>query len=770
MRRLGTAHLCAGLLALTVAAYLPLWNNGFVNFDDRLYITENPAVTKGLSWSGLRWAWTNFHVGYWQPVSWMSLQFDAHFFSSHTPDARTILSARAFHLDNLFWHCGSVVLLFTWLQRLTAARWRSFLVAALFALHPMRVESVAWAAERKDVLCVFFGLLTLWAYTRYAAEPGWRRYVVVAGVYALSLLCKPMLMTLPFALLLLDYWPLHRPSFGRRVLEKLPLVALGAASGVVTAFTRNQTQTAVTLEMLPLSARLANAATAYGWYLVHTAWPRSLGVLYPHPESEWDLSAIIAGAGALLGLTALAAWQLRRRPWLLVGWLWFVVALLPVIGLAQGGSQAWADRFTYWPHIGLFVAVVWGLGELAERSRIAAGTLGTAGALVLGCFGVLTWLQVGYWKDSQTLWEHTLAVTESNHSAHANMGILSMEEGRLERAESHFAEAVRLRPRSAEYHYSLGVVLLSLGRDDDAAGQLRTAVQLEPAFGDAWHNLGMAHLRQERPAAAAACFRKALELQPEAADARAGLGRALWADGKRSEAIEAFRFALNYDANEADSWHGLGVACLTRGDLSGAVAALTTAARLRPNSVSVASDLAVALDRDGQWTEAASRLFEAVRMQEERERLVASQNGRAPAPEAAVTLHCRLAYALDHCGNHAAAAEAYRTALQRDPHWPEKFAAKAWRLATDPDPDVRDPEQAYELASQAVQAVADPPAHLIDTLAAAQAAVGKFQEAVLTARQALDKASAREETSLADTIRDHLRQYQEAKAAVSTGP
>ena len=281
----------------------------------------------------------------------------------------------AFHGQNLAWHAASALLLFGLWQRLTGARGRSFLVAALFAVHPMHVESVAWAIERKDVLSVFFGVLTLWAYARYLDRPGWKRYLPLGTAFLLSLLSKPMLITLPFVLLLLDYWPLRRTAPPRRLVwEKAPLFALAALFAVVTVVLRFEHGALVSLDDVPLLSRVANALTAYGWYLSTTFYPARLAALYPHPYDHWSPAAALAGAAALLSLTALSVWQARRRPWLITGWLWFVVALVPVIGLAQGGKQAWADRFSYWPHIGLFVAVVWGLGECVERCASPPGS------------------------------------------------------------------------------------------------------------------------------------------------------------------------------------------------------------------------------------------------------------------------------------------------------------------------------------------------------------------------------------------------------------
>ena len=462
MPSLRAALLGVGLLALTVVAYLPVWSNDFVDFDDEVYITCNPGVLGGLTGPGFCWAWTNDDAPYWQPLTWLSLQLDAHCFSKVTPQGEVILSPAAVHGQNLFWHAASVLLLFGLWDRFGGARWRSFLVAALFAVHPMHVESVAWATERKDVLSAFFGLLTLWAYVRYLEHPGPGRYLALAAAFLLSLLAKPMLITLPFVLLLLDYWPLGRfgdaalaPSherrvgkrarLGRLILEKLPLFALAALIAVLTLESRERHGTLVSLHTLPLSDRLANALTAYGWYLFHSVWPAPLAALYPHPYANWSVPRALAGAAALLSVSALCLWQANRRPWLVTGWLWFVGTLLPVIGFAQGGAQAWADRFGYWPHIGLFVAAVWGLAEFVERLRIPALVGTSMGALVLGCFSVLTWAQVGHWRDSLALWQHTVAVTRDNDRAHERLAICYRRLGRYDEEQFHLIEAWRIQ-------------------------------------------------------------------------------------------------------------------------------------------------------------------------------------------------------------------------------------------------------------------------------------------------------------------------------------
>ena len=765
MRGPGTPLCAALLLVLTAAAYSPVWNNGFVDFDDELYLTTNPQVTRGLTWPGFAWAWTNHHGRYWMPLTWLSYQLDAQVFPTWSADGRRIPSPAAVHGQNLFWHTASVLLLFGWLLRLTGARGCSFLVAALFAVHPMHVESVAWAAERKDVLSVCLGILALWAYTRYAEKPGWKRYLPLGAAFLLSLLSKPMLMTLPFVLLLLDYWPLRRTaSPGRLVLEKAPLFVLAAGVGVLTLAARQQAGSVVSWHVLPLSARLANAAAAYGWYVGTTFYPTRLAALYPHPYRDWPLLPTLGGTATLLAGTLLAVWQARRRPWFLVGWLWFVGALLPVIGLAQGGEQAWADRFSYWPHIGLFIALASALGEVVERRHIPAWAAAAAGAALLGCLAALTWVQAGAWHDTATLWNRVLAVTRDNDVAHVHLGYYYLHRDQLDEAESHFAEAVRIHPDSAEYHFFLGAVLLPLGKVEEAAGHLRAAVERDPNNGDACYNLGLARLRLEQPEAAACCFRRALELRPDWADARAGLGLALWRGGRRQEALEELRSAVRQQPGQAEAWHGLGVAALVQGHPGEAVAAFDRALQANPQLVRAQSDLGVAFGRQGQWARAAAAQRTAVQLQDQGGDALEKGTGPAPGPEAVpegVLFRCRLGQALYQLGDRQAAAAAYRAAFRRDPDWPRKFLARAWSLATDPDGDRRDPLLARDLASEVVQAADEPTASMLEVLAASEAAQGDFPEATRAARQALQKAEAAGETSQATAIRDHLRLYEQ---------
>ena len=470
MNRIRPWHLCGVLVALCLVAYSPLRENGFIDYDDENFITNNPHLIEGPTWSQICWAWTNDEGPYWMPLTWLTLELDG--WLSPTPSGdQPSPSPLVVHSQNLFWHAGSVLLLFGLCHRLTGSLWRSFLVAALFDVHPMHVESVAWAIERKDVLMAFFGLVALHAYLSYVRRPGWAPYLGMIVAFIASLLAKPMLITLPLLLLLLDFWPLRRlrlpaslqdglaaPTHAcvpakQLIYEKIPLFTIA----LVCAIAAMNHRIVRSFDTFPLSARVMNAFTGYGWYLSATFYPSELGIFYPHPYRDWSWARALAGAGTLAVVTAVALWQRHSRPWLITGWMWFVLTMAPVIGLTQGGAQAWADRFSYWPHIGLFVAVVWGLGGLVGSSRLSRCVCGGLCVLVLGCLVALTRAQVGYWKDSIAAWEHALAITTKNDFAHQRLSICYRREGRNADAEYHLLEAVRIQRERIPFPTQKGV-------------------------------------------------------------------------------------------------------------------------------------------------------------------------------------------------------------------------------------------------------------------------------------------------------------------------
>jgi tetratricopeptide (TPR) repeat protein len=478
------------LALLTVVAFAPVSACDYVNLDDPRYVIGNLSVTCGLNEDTIVWAFTTFYAANWHPLTWISLQLDVEL--SNNPWLGPVFGGMPgiFHRTNLILHVLNVILLYALLVWMTDQWPPAALVAALFAVHPLHVESVAWITERKDVLSTFFGLLALLAYLRYLRAPSVARYAILLLAYAASLAAKPMLVTLPCLLLLLDWWPLRRLSAGsegrwpsatirRLLMEKLPLFALALASMGITIYAQGQSQAIGTLERFPLGLRLANALHSTMTYLEQTFWPTGLAVYYPYPRSGVSPVPLAIDAVLLLGVTFLALRWLRSRPHVAVGWFWYLATLVPVIGLVQVGSQARADRYTYIPLIGVFVAVVWGLWEGLPRRRRLLG-LSIVALLVLPTCMILTWTQIDYWRNSLALWEHTLAVTSDNPVAHTEYAFALVETGRDEEAVSHLEEAIRLYPRIDPAFVLLGQIHERHGRRKEAMACYRTAVELRP--------------------------------------------------------------------------------------------------------------------------------------------------------------------------------------------------------------------------------------------------------------------------------------------------
>jgi Flp pilus assembly protein TadD len=469
------AAFCLLLLAATLAVYNPVLHNRFINFDDGQYISENLHLRSGLSWDLLKWAFTTYEAANWHPLTWISHALDYQLFN---------LNPAGHHYVNVLLHALNAVLLFLLLARATGFAGRSLVVAALFALHPVNVESVAWAAERKNVLSMFLFLLALLAYGWYARKPGIRRYLVLVLLFALGLMAKPQVITLPFVLLLWDFWPLRRitgaqpaaetqsesptRSFSWLLLEKLPLLFLSAASAVITMHAQRAGNAVRTVVEWSLATRLENAAVSYARYLGIAFWPWRLAPFYPRPEQALHAAPVAASTGLLLLLTVLAivSW---RRGYPAVGWFWFLGTLVPMIGLVQVGEQAMADRYAYLPFVGVFLTVAWGLAELARRLRISNGWLAASSGLVLVTLGVLTHYQIGHWRDSETLWNYTLQVTQRNFMAHQNLARELAMQGRTEEALVHFHAAEDC------FNYDPAQVL-ALGLYEQRNGYLQDAI------------------------------------------------------------------------------------------------------------------------------------------------------------------------------------------------------------------------------------------------------------------------------------------------------
>jgi tetratricopeptide (TPR) repeat protein len=573
------------LFLLVLAVFWQAASFGFISFDDPVYVTRNPHVTSGLSLESVKWAFTTFYGAYWHPLTWLSLMFDAELFGT---------DPRGFHRVNIAIHGLGTVLLFLFLYRATGSPWRSAIAAALFAIHPLRVESVVWITERKDVLATLFWMLTLLVYVGYARRPAPGRYVAVLAAFAAGLLAKPMAVTLPFVLLLLDYWPLdrlRRRTAWALVREKVPLLLIAAASAAVTLVATQRGGSVQSLESFTLVQRGANALVSYVAYIGKLLWPSKLALFYPHPLDRLALWQV-AGALLLLAVLSAAAWRCRRDwPWVPVGWLWFLGTLVPVIGLVQVSDQAMSDRFTYVPHVGLIVLVVWSLARIFEQRRHGRLALGVASAVVLAALAAATWAQTRYWRDSETLLRRTLEVTGPNYVAHAlladhliaagrpaaalpeleraieirpdytypylKLAGLYEQRGRVDEAERLYLRALDSEPENLALLNDYATLLSAQGRADEAIAHLRKVVELDPGRTAALSNLGLALARLERHDEAIRYYAMALEQRPDYAVAHLNLGISLFTTGRHEQAEASLRRAIELSPRLAQAHYFL---------------------------------------------------------------------------------------------------------------------------------------------------------------------------------------------------------------------
>ncbi|MHB8907339.1 MAG: tetratricopeptide repeat protein [Syntrophales bacterium] len=561
------AAVCVFLLLAVALVFGQTVRYEFVNYDDNSYVYENPQVVQGLTGHGIAWAFTTVHINNWHPLTWLSHMLDFQLYG---------LQSGGHHLTNVLLHASAAVLLFLVLWRMTGFLWRSAFVAAVFAVHPLRAESVAWVAERKDVLSGLFFMLTLWAYAGYASRPfALGRYLTVVLLFALGLMAKPMLVTLPFVLLLLDYWPLGRLGlpvggrsipFSRRVIvEKLPLLALTAASCVATFLA--QDKAVASIDAVSISTRIANALVSYMAYIGKLFYPMGLAVLYPYPESGLPIWKVAASALALGGIsTAALVWR-RRFPYLFVGWFWYVGMLVPVIGLLQVGLQSMADRYTYLPEIGLCAAATWGVAQLAAFWRHRFWVYGTAAALTVLVLMGFAWQQTSYWRNSESLWSHTLDCTTENYVAHANFGLALAGRGQVDEAIAHYRKALKIKPDYVEAHNSLGLALVGRGQVDEAIAHYRKALEIKSDDIDTHNNLGIALAGRGQVDEAIAHYRKALEIKPDYVEAINNIGTIMAEHGQFDAAIVHFRKVLEIKPDHANARDNLDMALRQRGQL-----------------------------------------------------------------------------------------------------------------------------------------------------------------------------------------------------------
>jgi protein O-mannosyl-transferase len=579
------AAICLALLLVNIGIYEPVRAHDFVNWDDDLYVTANSNVLKGWSWNGLLWAFTTQQAANWHPVTWLSHMTDVKIFGP---------APGPHHLVSVALHIVNSILLFVILFEMTGAVGPSAFVAGLFAAHPLHVESVAWISERKDVLSTLFWMLTLWAYTAFVRERRTIRYVALIAFFALGLMTKPMLVTLPFVLLLLDIWPLRRVRLERGQAqvwlqlfhEKVPLFVLALASSIVTIIVQRESGAVAGLEIIPISLRVNNATLSYVSYIFKMLWPAGLSTFYPYLLSFpvwWAFAAIVG----LAGITVMVLYQAPQRPYLLVGWLWYLGTLLPVIGLIQVGGQRMADRYTYIPLIGLFMIVAWGIPDLLRITSLRMTTPVTsvvtvaAACVVLVC-AMTARAQVRYWKTGETLWKHALTVNNNDARAHNNLGLALAAQGKRVEAITHYREAIRIDPESAEYHFDLGNALREQGRLSDAVTAYTAAVRINPNEPSFHIGLGAALTQQRRTSEAIAQFSEALRLNSGSADVHNDMGIALGLEGKTQEALLEFQEALRIDSENPRIHYNFAIALEGEGQTAEAVRQFKIALQLDP--------------------------------------------------------------------------------------------------------------------------------------------------------------------------------------------
>ena len=694
---------CLVLAAMTWVVFGQTLGHEFVNYDDDSYVTNNPAVLGGLSLKAILWAFTHNVALNWTPLTVISHMLDCQLYGTH---------AGGHHLTSVLLHMASVIVLFLVLKGMTAALWRSAFVAAVFAIHPLHVESVAWIAERRDVLSGLFFMVTLGAYARYVRHP-WSlcRYLLVALTLALGLMSKPMVVTLPLVLLLLDYWPLKRfPQSGgglipwRLIVEKIPLLALSGAACVATIFAQKEG-----IQSLPLASRIGNAMVSYSAYLGQMIYPAGLAVYYPHPGSSLPLWKILAAFLLLLVISAGAFVTRRTRPWFLIGWLWYLGMLVPVIGILQVGTQARADRYTYLPQIGLYLLLTWAAVDLFAGWRHRGRALGVIATASLVALIWCARAQTSYWRNSESLWTRELACAADNAIARSNLGNALFQDGKVGEAIVRYQEALQIEPGYAVARNNLGNALLHEGRLDEAIIQFQKALEIKPDFAVASYNLGNALFQEGKVDEAIVHYRRALEIRPGYAEAHYNLGNACRKNGNVEEAIVHYQKAIEITPGYAEAHINLGNALFQEGKVDQAIAHFQEALEITPGFAEV---------------------------------------------------HCILGYALLQNRRADEAIVHFQKALQIKPNYLEAQNNLAWVLATSPRSSLRNGNRAVELAQQADQLAGGENPNILRTLAAACAEAGRFGDARQSAQKAVELARAAGRPDLVEQLSGELKLYE----------
>lgn len=827
-----------GLVALVLAVYGRVINLEFVTLDDPTYVMVNQRVKEGINLANIQWAFLSGEQANWHPLTWISLMLDTSLFGFHPA---------GYHLTNLLLHAASTLVLYAAILRMTERRWPSALVAALFAVHPIHVESVAWITERKDTLSQFFGMCALWGYARYAKTERDAYYLLTGLFLVLSLLAKQTLVTFPFVLLLLDYWPLGRLKFGQSaaadagkapvdpmsptslatatespagetapdpsprrapdtpldlVLEKLPLLFIAIIFAVIVVKAQGQVGAVVSLDRLPLDQRITNAVVAYVTYGRRLFWPVDLAVFYARPLDGYPAATVASAGALLLAITVAAALLRRRAPYFLVGWLWFLGTLVPMIGLVQVGDQAMADRYAYFPFLGLYLAISFGLADLVGGARVLRAAAAAAALASIAVLSLLAFRQVGYWQDGRTLFTHALEVTQKNYFAEHAVATLLNKEGKTEEALAHMQRAIELAPKYQRARIDMAIMLSRLGRYAEAHQQLDAALELNPNSVDAFLAKAQAYTSEGKFAEAEEQYQKAIPEVPDLAELHSDRGRLLDKLGRRDEAIESLRRALDLNPGLTNASVSLarillqagrpvealavcqdglrsggevpeltalaGRAMVEQGNATEGMRQLERAVAAAPDSADVQGTLAAAYAAMQQWDKAASHYELALKHNPANPRLrfefgtLLGVLGRVREAEAMLLVakendphdprvRLGLGAIKSALGEPAAAKAEYEAALRLRPGWPDASNDLAWLLATSADPKVRDGKRAVDLAEFACKESDRKLPPFLDTLACAYAEAGRFDEAAKTAEEA---AALLKSAGRADAARD----------------
>jgi tetratricopeptide (TPR) repeat protein len=762
---------CAVLILAVWVVFGQSVRFAFVNYDDNLNVYENAVVVQGLTRDSIPWAFSHPQTSNWIPLTTLAHMLDCQIFG---------LNAGGHHLINILWHAAAAALLFLVLRQMTGAFWRSTFVASLFALHPLRAESVAWISERKDVMSGFFFILTLWAYVRYARHRFRGRYVAVMVIFALGLLSKSMLVTLPGVLLLLDYWPLERlwerPQLPRLIVEKIPLLALALGSCLVSVMLPGLLVTGSA--RLPLTTRLANAAISCVIYLRQMIFPAGLTIPYPIPPQGWPAWEV-SSAVVLLAAISAGAWVCRKKyPYLLVGWIWYLVMLVPVAGIVPISLWAGhADRYTYLPEIGLAIAGTWAAADLTARwqhRRVIVGALMAATLCALMCCAAR---QTTYWRDSETLWTRSISEDPSNAVAYCNLGSALSHRGQTKESIRQYQIALRINPRYSIAHCNLGNAFARLGKMDEAIAEYRKALEVNPDYAEARGNLGNALVQTGKMEEAFTQFQKALAIWPDYAEAHFSLGAAFAKEGRDKEAIAEYRKALEIWPAYPEAHFNLGFTLAKNGQFRDAIEEYRKALEISPRYPEARFNLGRALARQGANEEAALEYRQVLEINpadaEAHSNLGLALVKLGQVPEAIAeyrkALEIKPTYAeargnlagvLARTGQTAEAISQYRKALELDPTQAYLQNSLAWLLATAADSSLRNGAEAVALAEKANQASGGADPLILRTLAAAYAETGRFKEAAATVRQALALATRQKNDILARTLPQQIQLYE----------